>query len=315
MSGCIAVVGAANIDVGGRSAMPLRPGDSNPGTIRTSLGGVGRNIAHNLALLGAEVRFVTALGGDDGARRIRESCRALGIGLDASLTVPEGATSAYLSIAGPDGDMALALSDMAIYERLTPAWLAGVLPALNAAALVVLDANLPAESIAYLAENCASPLFADPVSAAKAPRMRAVLPRLHTLKPNRLEAEILSGVPVTDGESALRAADRLLSSGVRRVFLSLGPGGVLAAEGDQRLLLPNPPQEKRENASGCGDAFMAALAWAALRGAGLRESALCGLTAAAVAMESAETVHPGMSAGLIRSRMECFYHASSEPLS
>ena len=210
---------------------------------------------------------------------------------------------------------ALALSDMAIYERLTPAWLAGVLPALNAAALVVLDANLPAESIAYLAENCASPLFADPVSAAKAPRMRAVLPRLHTLKPNRLEAEILSGVPVTDEASALRAADRLLSSGVRRVFLSLGPGGVLAAEGDQRLLLPNPPQKKRENASGCGDAFMAALAWAALRGAGLRESALCGLTAAAVAMESAETVHPGMSAGLIRSRMECFYHASSEPLS
>ena len=315
MSGYIAVVGAVNIDVGGRSLSPLRPGDSNPGTIRTSLGGVGRNIAHNLALLGAEVRLVTALGGDDGARRIRESCRALGIGLDASLTVPEGVTSSYLSIAGPDGDMALALSDMAIYERLTPAWLAGVLPLLNGAALVVLDANLPAESLAYLAENCASPLFADPVSAAKAPRLRAALPRLHTLKPNRLEAEILSGVPVTDDKSALHAADALLSLGVRRVFLSLGPGGVLAAEGEARLRLPNPPQEKRENASGCGDAFMAALAWAALRGAGLRESALCGLAAAAVAMESAETVHPGMSAELIRSRMECFRNASPDPLS
>ena len=81
MSGCIAVVGAANIDVGGRSFSPLVSGDSNPGVIRSSLGGVGRNIAHNLALLGVPVKLVTALGDDDGARRVRESCRALGIDL------------------------------------------------------------------------------------------------------------------------------------------------------------------------------------------------------------------------------------------
>ena len=48
----------------------------------------------------------------------------------AAVTVPEGVTSSYLSIAGPDGDMALALSDMSIYERLTPDWLAAVLPVL-----------------------------------------------------------------------------------------------------------------------------------------------------------------------------------------
>ena len=79
---------------------------------------------------------------------------------------------------------------------------------------------------------------------------------------------------------------------------------MLAVEGIQRLFLPNPPLRKRENASGCGDAFMAALAWAFLQGADLRRSALCGLSAAAVAMESAETVNPGMSAGMIQSKME-----------
>jgi pseudouridine kinase len=192
---------------------------------------------------------------------------------------------------------------MAIYERLTPDWFAAVLPVLNAAALIVLDANLPAESIDFLAERCTAPLMADPVSAAKAPRLRGALGRLHTLKPNRLEAEALSGVAITDDVSVCRAADELLKTGLRRVFLTLGPDGVLAAEGAQRLRLPNPPQHM-VNASGCGDAFTAALAWAAVQGADLGAAARCGLAAAAVAMESAETVNPALSPDRIRSRME-----------
>ena len=303
MNGYIAVVGGVNIDVGGRSFAPLVSGDSNPGVIRSSLGGVGRNIAHNLALLGAEVRLVTALGDDGGARSIRESCAALGIGLHA-LTVPDAATSSYVFLCAPDGDMAMAVSDMEIYTRLTPDWLAGVLPMLNAAALVVLDANLPAPSLAFLAERCTAPLFADPVSAAKAPRLAGLLGRLHTLKPNRIEAAALSGVPITDHQSLIRAADALLATGLQRAFITLGQDGVLAAEGDVRLHLPNPPLRRRVNASGCGDAFTAALCWSALRGDGLETAARCALAAAAVAMESAGTVNPDMSEELILSRLE-----------
>ena len=303
MDGYIAVVGGVNIDVGGRSRAPLVAGDSNPGVIRTSLGGVGRNIAHNLALLGADVRLLTALGGDEGAARIRASCRALGIDLAFSLTVPDAATSGYLYIEGPDGDMALALSDMAIYERLTPDWFASVMEVLDGAALVVLDANLPAPCIDFIAARCAAPLMADPVSVAKAERVRASLGRLHTLKPNRLEAEALSGVAITDEASLFRAADALLAAGLRRVFLTLGPNGVLAAEGAERLRLSNPPQ-RMVNASGCGDAFTAALAWATLHGLSLRDCARCGLAAAAVAMESAETVNPDMSLKNLQIRME-----------
>ena len=304
MNGYIAVVGGVNIDVGGRSFAPLVTGDSNPGVIRSSLGGVGRNIAHNLALLGADVKLVTALGDDDGARRVRESCGALGIDLHA-LTVPGAATSSYLFLCAPDGDMAMAVSDMEIYSQLTPERLESVLPLLNGAALVVLDANLPAASLDYLAANVSVPLFADPVSAAKAMRLTAALPRLHTLKPNRIEAAALSGVPITDEDSLSRAADALLASGLRRVFITLGQDGVLAAEGDVRLRLPNPPVTHRINASGCGDAFTAALCRAALRGDGLEAAARFAQTAAVVAMESAETVNPAMNDELIKSRMEC----------
>ena len=186
----IAVVGGVNIDIGGRSDAPLVAGDSNPGRIRSSLGGVGRNIAHNLALLGAKVKLITALGADDGAKRVEASCADLGIDLTDSLYVPDGATSTYLFLADSNGDMALAMNDMAIYEQLTPTFLETKLNTLNAAALVVLDTNLSAESIRYLGEHCTAPLFADPVSAAKAGKLEPILGRLHTLKPNRMEAEL-----------------------------------------------------------------------------------------------------------------------------
>ena len=298
----IAVVGGANIDIGGRSRAPLRAGDSNPGEIRSALGGVGRNIAHNLALLGVPVRLVTALGGDDGARRITESCAALGIDLSGTLRAPEAATGTYLYIDGPDGDMALAMNDMAVFERLTPAYLETVLPLLNAAAPVVIDANLPADSIAFLAERCTAPLYGDTVSAAKAGKFAPVLGRFHTLKPNRMEAELLSGVPITDEKSLFAAADALLGTGLRRVFISLGADGVLAADRAQKLLLPNPPA-RLVNATGCGDAFMAALAFAAAEGADLAESAKLGLAAAALAGESPETINPRMNKNSLMTRM------------
>ena len=164
---------------------------------------MGRNIAHNLALLGAKVRLITALGADDGAKRVEASCADLGIDLTDSLYVPDGATSTYLFLADSNGDMALAMNDMAIYEHLTPAFLETKLNALNAAALVVLDTNLSAESIRYLGEHCTAPLFADPVSAAKAGKLEPILGRLHTLKPNRMEAELLSGVAITGTEIAV----------------------------------------------------------------------------------------------------------------
>ena len=305
MGAYIAVVGGTNIDIGGRSFAPLRPGDSNPGVIRSALGGVGRNIAHNLALLGAEAKLVTALGGDNGARRIEDSCRTLGIDLSYALRVPEAGTGTYLYIDGPDGDMALAMNDMAIFECLTPDHLETVLPALNDAALVVVDANLPAESIAFLAQHCTAPLYGDTVSAAKAGKFTPVLGRFHTLKPNRMEAELLSGIPITDEKSLFAAADVLLKTGLRRVFISLGADGVLAADREEKILLKNPPVHL-VNATGCGDAFMAALAYAGLEQADLRTAARLGLAAAVIAAESAETINPALCGELIKARLETF---------
>ena len=205
----VVVVGGVNLDIGGRPHGELVAADSNPGQVRMSLGGVGRNIAHNMALMGLDVRMLTAFGDDMNAQRIAASCGELGIDISQCLTVPGGATSTYLFITDGHGDMALAVSDMEIYEHVTPAFLAGRARLLQNAQLLVVDTNIPAQSIAWLAENIRLPIFADPVSTAKAVKVKPVLGRLHTLKPNRIEAEgLLSGI-------MLDTRDFTLHTGVR----------------------------------------------------------------------------------------------------
>ena len=297
------VVGGVNVDIGGRSFAPLVAADSNPGSVTLSLGGVGRNIAHNLSLLGVDVRLLTAYGGDLHGEHVAASCSELGIDLSHALRVSGAATSTYLYLTDPAGEMALAVSDMAICEKITPAYLAANLTLLQNAQVVAADANIPAESLRFLAENLTVPLFVDPVSTTKAEKLRPILDKIHTLKPNRLEAELLSGVKIETPADVEAAADRLLELGVHRLFLSLGAQGVCAAMGDRRLYLPNIPGSL-VNTTGCGDAFMAALVWAYLEGMDLETTARAGLAAGSIAMESSETINPDLSAQALKNRMK-----------
>ena len=295
------VIGGVNVDIGGRSFAPLVAADSNPGTVSISLGGVGRNIAHNMRLMGLDVRFLTAFGNDLNGQRVAASCTELGIDIRHALR-PEGAsTSTYLYLTDEKGEMALAVSDMAICDRITPEYLAANLSLLQGTRVVVADTNIPAESLSYLAENCTAPLFIDPVSTTKAEKLRPILSKIHTLKPNALEASLLSGIPMDAPNAVERAAEVLLKKGVKRLFISQGAKGVLAADSTRMLTLPNLPG-KMVNTTGCGDAFTAALVWAHMEDADLHTAALAGLAAGSIAMESAETINPAMSAKALKAR-------------
>ena len=284
-----AVVGGVNIDIGGTARAPLVMGDSNPGAVRFSLGGVGRNIAHNLSLLGVDVRLLTALGEDLWADRIEGSCALLGIDLTGSLIVPGQSTSTYLYLAGPEGDMALAVSDMDIVDRISPAALEPLLQRLKGFDALVLDANLSEASLRFLAERTDMPLYADAVSAAKAPRLLPILPRLAALKPNRLEAEALTGE--TDPERAARA---LLAAGVGRVFLTLGEKGMMAAQGEELVYLPRR-KVKVLSTTGAGDAATAAMVWSGMQGFELERAARFSQLAGATTCECLEANNPRLA--------------------
>ncbi|MCD8330677.1 MAG: PfkB family carbohydrate kinase, partial [Lachnospiraceae bacterium] len=208
--------------------------------------------------------------------------------------IPNKSTSCYVSIADAQGEMRLAISDMQICEEMTPQFVADRLEMINDSALCVMDTNLPADTIQFLAEHVTVPLFADPVSTTKMHKLEPVLNRIHTLKPNRLEAELLTGILISDEASPEKAASALLAAGVHRVFISLGADGVFCADHSQRFLLPGIPTGVRSTTGG-GDCFMAALACAYCFGHTLGESGRLALAAGAICAESEHTINEALS--------------------
>ena len=294
----VIVIGAVNMDLSGTPAGDLRPGDSNPGRVTLSTGGVGRNIAENLRRLGRRVSLITITGDDHYGQMIREQCRELGIGMEMSLTDARERTSTYLCVNESNGDLHTAVADMAIYEKLTPDRLRPLLGRISEAALVILDANLPEETITFLAHEVKAPMAADSVSAAKVLRLRNALPRLELIKPNAAEAELLTGTKIRTEKDLRRAAEMLMMCGVKKVFISLGERGVYADDGKTRGTLPCVPGIIR-NTTGCGDAFLAAAADAWLEGLDVMECARRALRAAAWCAADERAVSPTLSRAVV----------------
>lgn len=293
--GTVYVIGAVNMDISGTPVNELRAGDSNPGRITLSPGGVGRNIAENLRLLGRKVSLITIMGEDTYAGAIREHCLNAGIDLQYSFTDPLGRTSAYLCVNERNGDLSAAVSDMAICDELTPAKLEPLLPVLNHGSMVIADANLPEETLAWIAKNVTVPIAADPVSVSKAPRLLPLLSRLTLIKPNVPEAELLTGMTIQGDINLRRAADALHRLGVKRVYISLGGRGVWADDTREGgMLIPCAPGTI-VNTTGCGDAFVAAAADAYLNGLGTMDSARRALAASAICAEGPAAVSSRLS--------------------
>ncbi len=290
----IAVVGGANIDIFGKPYKKMTERDSNPGKVNYSLGGVGRNIAHNLSLLTNNIKLITLLGDDIWSKSITSSCTELGIDTSLCLHLPGASTSTYLFITDESGDMLQAVSDMDIYSNLTPEFLESRMTVINNQSLCICDTNIPTESLEYLLKNTTCPVFVDTVSTAKAVKLQGLLDRVHTLKPNRIEAELLSGIEISNVKTLQTAAERILSFGVKQVFISMGSKGVYMANASTSSMLPCYPTEV-VNTTGSGDAFMAGIAWSYINGMDIKKQALCGLAASAICVSDNETVSSKIS--------------------
>lgn len=293
----ITVIGGANLDIVGIPTGRFVPGDSNPGHVRHSPGGVARNVAENLARLGAEVRLVTAFGEDEVTEWLIAECEAAGI--DTSLSVrAEGVPgSRYLAVLDGSGDLAAAVNDMRALGALTPDALDQ--SAFTDADAVVLDTNVHGSTIARVAKlSGTTPLLLDPVSTAKAKAAQPILGTLSVLKANLMEAEELSGAVGAEG-----AATRLLEAGVQHVVITMGANGVLCASRDETFRLP-APQADVVNVTGAGDAFTAGVAWGVASGMTFRNIAEWASALSAITLECERTVCETITASAVRARME-----------
>ncbi len=218
------VIGGANLDMTGTSLEKLVAGESNPGIVKSYAGGVGRNIAENLARLGFPCHFISAIGADPGHRLILESCHAVGINTEDLLVCPDYSTGTYLAIHNHNGAVQAGLVDMAIINQLTPEVLQSRQAALDTHEHLILDGNLNSDTLNWIVDRYpAKTLYIDAVSPAKAPRLTAFLPNIDVLKVNHEEAAAILDIRASDEKLAATLYDR----GVKNVLLSLGPQGAI----------------------------------------------------------------------------------------
>lgn len=287
-------IGAANADVHGQSRSAVRLRDSNPGTMRVSAGGVTRNILENAARLGLDARLISAVGGDAFGSMILARSAAAGVNVENVLVLPDAASSTYMTVLEPSGEMFVAVSDMSILSRLPEDYLAARAGLLRGAAAIVCDPSLPEATLdCLIALAGETPVFVDPVSTSYAKKLAGRVGRFHTVKPNRMELSVLAGMEV-EGDAALkRAIARLLGKGCRRVYVTLGPDGCCYGDASGLFLHAKlRPIARMANASGAGDAFTAAAIYGHVRGLPPEETLYLALAAGSVAIQSTETVNP-----------------------
>ncbi len=294
----VVVIGAAGLDMHvWPRMMAVEPGKSNPGYIRWSWGGVGRNIAENLARLGAEVFFISAVGNDEPGHNLLENLRRVGVNTDAVYIAPDQHTGAYVAQYHADRRLAVAFDDMLIMRSITPAYLQRYRSLIRDADMVCIDANLTAEtleSLFRLTRKYDVPVCADPTAELLAPRLHPYLPELTAITPNRREAEMLVGEPLPDDEALIRGARRLVQLGVGLVVITLGEHGLCYATQEESGRLPALKVEM-VNPVGVGDALTAAIAYALLEEVPPSEAVRLGQAAAACTLACNETVCPTLT--------------------
>ncbi len=290
----VVVVGGLNMDLAGISGLNFKERDSNIGTIKLSEGGVGQNIAQNLTKLDVPTYLITTYGDDYFGKILSEECQKNSISLEYAEEIPGKRSSTYLYVTNSDGDMVVGINDMDIINQVTPEFLSDRIDFINNAAICVIDGNIPKESIEWLANNCKAPIFVDPVSVAKVERFANVLNKIDTFKPNALEAELLTGIQVIDEDSAKKAADQLISKGVKNVFISLGSEGILCTNQTEKVLVPILRTDV-VSCNGAGDCTMATITWARYyfgKSLALAEVGQLTQAAASITIESAHSVSP-----------------------
>jgi len=292
------VIGAASIDTKGRADHTIQAGTSTPGSIRVSVGGVGRNIAENLARLGEPVVLLSAVGDDGSGRRILQQAAECGIDTSHVLVDGEYHTAAYLAVLDDTGNAVMSIDDMVINRALvTPEYIYHRRALFRDACMIAVDANLSAatlNTIFRMARQYEVPVCADPTTASLAPRLCPHLPDLTLVTPNAAEAEALCDIPVADRESGLSAAHKLISLGVKIAIVTLGATGLIYATSQESGHVPAIECEIVDF-TGAGDALTAAVIFGLLNDFPIDEAVRLGARAAALTLQSRETVCPMLS--------------------
>ncbi|HEX2893397.1 MAG TPA: carbohydrate kinase family protein [Marmoricola sp.] len=299
--GEVVVVGGMNVDTLARISAETVPGSSNPGRTSTAHGGVGRNVAENLARLGSPVRLIGVVGEDAQGADLLAALRLLDVDCSGVRRSADCSTGTYTAVLDHDGGLVIGVADMAATESLRPEHIAD--SALRGASWLVLDGNLRTDTIARclaLADQHDVPVVLDPVGVTKAARLGR-LPGLHTFTPNH--DELLAWAGTEDVEEARARAH---AQGIEVVWLREGAEGSTLHTGDGTVTTLRLPPAPVVDVTGAGDAMLAAYVHRLRAGDPVVQAGWFATAAAWLTVGSPTTVRHDLTEDLVRATLEDF---------
>ncbi|MBM7835890.1 carbohydrate kinase family protein [Clostridium sardiniense] len=291
----ILVIGASIVDILGFTRNIYKGKDSNPGNIKISLGGVCRNISENLARVGVNTKFISIIGDDENGRNILSHSKMVGYDMEESLILEGGCTPTYMAILDHTGDMVSAVVDMESLDEMDTDFIDSKKEAISNAEYTILDAD-DAEMLEYILTTYKGKtrFVLDPVSAAKAEKIKHLIKYFHTIKPNRYEAEILCGFPIKTKEDLDKAGDYFLSQGVENVFISLDADGIYYMNNEETGKI-KAKNVTVKNTTGAGDSFVAGVGYGYMNNLSLKDTVKYAIAMSTITISHEDTINPKMS--------------------
>lgn len=252
MSRPVICIGAALVDELFHATGELLLSTTTDATVTKTAGGVSRNIAHQLALLGVPVQLITAVGNDSDGDWLKRVCTSAGVSLDATIT-RNGLSGKYTGILNVDGSLYTAFLTNAANHLITPQHLEKHIDLLKTASYLLADANINVDTAEWLlsfSNETGIPFVIEPVSIPPARKYKdANLSGLHLITPNEDE------LPVLCSEKAFftqQQVEELLSRGVQNIWLHNGKHGSALYNKEKSISL-NAPSIEVVDCTGAGD--------------------------------------------------------------
>ncbi len=256
----VTIIGGSVIDLFLYPHHHMNLHDSNPGYLKKSLGGVGRNIAENLSRLGIETTLITPLGQDHYQKMILDQADMIGLTIRP---IPIKETPLYVSVMDEQGEDLIGVAVMDDIEKMTKEDILVYKNDIDQADILVMDTNLSLEVITYFLQAYHDKVYIDAISGQKAIKLHQVLRYIHTLKLNLIEAKTLAGFNDEVKVDLEQLGHYFLNQGTKEIYLTLGEKGAYHFT-QQKTLHKKAIKTKIIGATGAGDAFFAGVIYAAV---------------------------------------------------
>ncbi|MEM1377903.1 MAG: PfkB family carbohydrate kinase [Pseudomonadota bacterium] len=275
-------IGGANLDWVAKMGIPGIDGASMPGQARSAVGGCCMNTMRVLAQLcpDEQLAFISARGGDFAGSQVADAIEASGI-TDQSAVFLDRSTPTYTAVLNHHGDVEAAVADMALYESALPRHLRRreVRQSVAEAELLIIDANLPAETIEQTLQGTHAFKIGLAISAAKAERLTPAAENFDLIFLNRRELRAMTG---QDDAEHLRAL------GFRCAVVSDGPNPITILDEASIAEVSVPAVPTIVDVTGAGDALAAGVIAAHIRSSdtSLADCVRIGIHASAAALQT-----------------------------